>query len=368
MAMVAAVAAIAVVPWWALAASPAAAANSTQLSVTASGATTVGLTVFANVNLFGANHPGGNVTFRLFGPHDTACASPIFTSTVAVTGTSVNSGRWTTISAGTYRWEVSYGGDGANSPSGPTPCSQPTGAVVVGPASTSLTITATAPSGGGPLHATVALAGSQHPAGTVTFSLSPPGDTFCSKTVFTASVAVHGAGNYPSPGYPPTATGTYKWRASYSGDANNAAAPITACLTPGAAATVTSLVAPPAPPTTPARPSPSPAAANPAAATPAAATPAAATPTPAASTTAPSTPRATVARPAPGPTGTPSTSSPTGGDHPSNPKLALANATASHPGQIPWPPIVAVTAAAIAALAASLLARTAASRRTNRSM
>ncbi|MDQ1393631.1 MAG: hypothetical protein QOF30_2608, partial [Acidimicrobiaceae bacterium] len=52
-----------------------------QLSVTASGATTVGLTVFANVNISGTS-PTGNIEFRLFGPRDPACSAPIFTSNV----------------------------------------------------------------------------------------------------------------------------------------------------------------------------------------------------------------------------------------------------------------------------------------------
>ncbi|MDQ1366147.1 MAG: hypothetical protein QOE57_2189 [Acidimicrobiaceae bacterium] len=363
----AAAAAAAVASWSVLLAGPAAAASSTQLSVTASGATTVGLTVFANVNLFGGSHPGGNVTFRLFGPNDPSCRSAIFTSTVAVSGTSINSGRWTTTSAGTHRWEVSYSGDGANSPSGPTPCSQPSAAVIVTAASTSLAVTATAQSGGGPLHATAILGGTQHPTGTVTFLLSPPGDTFCSKTVFTASVAVHGAGSYPSPAFPPTATGTYKWRASYSGDTSNAAGPVTACLDPGAAATVTSVSAPQANPT--------PATAAHAAATPAPTAPAhTAAPAPATSTTTPPPPAGVIAGPTPPPTakqGAP-TSVPaptsTSNHQPSNPKLALADSAAHHSGQTPLAPVLAITAAAIVALAGSLLARTVAARRKNRAV
>jgi hypothetical protein len=246
---------LAVVGSWSVALS--AAAASPQLSVTASTSTIVGLQVFANVNLSGGSHPSGNLTFRLFGPNDPSCVSALFTSTVPVSGPSINSARYTATAAGTYRWEASYSGDGSNSPSGPTACAQPSAAVVVSRAVTSLAVTAAAPAGP-TVHATAALGGGYHPTGTVTFVLSPPGDTFCSKTVFSSTVAVNGDGSYSSPTYRPAATGTYKWRASYSGDANSAGGTITACLTPGAAVTVSSVSAPPPPPppaaTTPTRP------------------------------------------------------------------------------------------------------------------
>ncbi len=74
------------------------------LMVTASGNTTVGLQVFATVNLSGASNPTGTLTFRLFGPSDGACgAAPVFTSRVAVTGVSVTSDRYWATTAGTYR-------------------------------------------------------------------------------------------------------------------------------------------------------------------------------------------------------------------------------------------------------------------------
>ncbi len=210
-----------------------------QLSVTASGATTVGLTVFANVNISGTS-PTGTIEFRLFGPRDPACSAPIFTSNVPVDGTSINSARWTTNQAGTYRWTASYSGDGANAAAGPTSCSQASAAVMVQPANTFVGVTAAAPSAA-MIHASATIGG-YGPTGSVTFFLTPPGDTFCSGTpVFSSTVAVNGNASYASANFSPTATGTYKWRASYSGDANNFAASPTGCLDQNAAVTVTTV-------------------------------------------------------------------------------------------------------------------------------
>jgi hypothetical protein len=57
------------------------------------------------------------VTFRLYGPTDPACVSvPVFTSVVPLAGGSAQSGTYTPIAAGTYRWIATYDGDANNSP------------------------------------------------------------------------------------------------------------------------------------------------------------------------------------------------------------------------------------------------------------
>jgi hypothetical protein len=225
----------------ALGATPAAAANlslaTPQVMITASTNTIVGLQVFANVNLSGGANPTGTVTFRLFGPSDPNCTSAIFTSTVAA-GTSVNSDHFTTSQSGTYRWEASYSGDANNNPTPATACTNPSAAVVVSPQSVALSVTAQPPSGG-TVRASASLGGF-NPTGTVTFYLAGPTDTFCSAaSVFTTSVSVNGAGTYTSSPFTPTASGTYKWRAVYSGDQNNMGGTITACLDPNASVAVT---------------------------------------------------------------------------------------------------------------------------------
>lgn len=66
------------------------------------------------------------------------------------------------------------------------------------------------------------LSGGNNPTGSITFRLYAPGDTSCADAaIFTDSVAVAGNGDYASASYTSTATGTYRWIASYSGDANN---------------------------------------------------------------------------------------------------------------------------------------------------
>jgi hypothetical protein len=215
-----------------------------SLSITASGATTVGLQIFANSNLSGGSAPSGSLTFRLFAPGDTSCASSIFTSTVPVSGTSMNSAHYTTTAAGTYRWTSMYSGDANNDPFGPTACSDSGGSVIVGPANTGLSVSAPVPTGS-TIHAAATLGNGLNPTGTITFYLSGPGDTFCSQTMFTSTVAVQGNGVYTSGNYSATATGTYRWRASYSGDSNNMADPVTACLDQNDSVDVTSGSQPP---------------------------------------------------------------------------------------------------------------------------
>jgi hypothetical protein len=225
-----------------LAATPAAGANlslaTPQIMITASTSTMVGLQVFANVNLSGGANPTGTITFRLFGPSDPNCTSAIFVSTVAVAGTSVNSDHFTTSQAGTYRWQATYNGDANNNATPATACSNPSAAVVVSPQSVGLSVTAQPPAGGA-IRAAAAIGGF-NPTGTITFYLAGPADTFCSApSVFSTSVGVNGAGTYTSASFTPTASGTYKWRAVYSGDQNNMGGTITACLDPNASVTVT---------------------------------------------------------------------------------------------------------------------------------
>jgi hypothetical protein len=230
---------------WMLMLSPfsAAASGTPALSITGSGATTIGLQIFANSNLTGGSAPTGTISFRLYGPGDTGCSSAIFTSTVPVAGTSMNSAHYTTAAAGTYRWTSTYNGDANNNPVGPTSCSDPNAPVIVQGANTGLSVTAPAPTGG-TIHAAAVLGGGFNPGGSLSFFLSPPGDTFCSETIFTSTVAVAGNGTYASANYVPTVTGTYRWRASYSGDTNNKPAPITACLDQNDAVDVTSVSQP----------------------------------------------------------------------------------------------------------------------------
>jgi hypothetical protein len=101
---------------------------------------------------------------------------------------------------------------------------------VVAKARNVIKVTAAAPSGR-VLAASATLSG-YFPTGTMTFVLTGPNDVYCSgPPVFTSTVALVRTGTTAtaSTAFTATTPGTYKWRASYAGDANNRGASITAC-------------------------------------------------------------------------------------------------------------------------------------------
>jgi Ca2+-binding RTX toxin-like protein len=80
-------------------------------------------------------------------------------------------------------------------------------------------------------------------AGTVTFTLYGPNDPVCATAILTRSnrpmTLIAGTGSADSgSGFTPTAPGTYRWRAIYSGDANNTAVS-SACNAPNESTVVT---------------------------------------------------------------------------------------------------------------------------------
>jgi uncharacterized protein (DUF2147 family) len=212
---------------------PAAAATSLSLITTGSSNTTVGYQIFANLNLMNAGvTPTGLATFKLYSPTDPSCTWPIFTSTVAVASTSVNSSTFMTNQAGTYRWTASYGGDANYYAAGPTPCSSASADVVVAKSRNILKVAAQAPSGG--LLVTKATLSGYLPNGTITLYVTGPNDTYCAGApIFTTTITVNGAGTYTSAPFDPPVNGTYTWRASYGGDSDNQGASLTGCLYSG---------------------------------------------------------------------------------------------------------------------------------------
>ncbi len=75
---------------------------------------------------------------------------------------------------------------------------------------------------GQPVHDVAHLGGGVDPTGTITFKLYGPNDATCGRApVRSVTTPVSGDGDYPSPTITPTATGTYLWVASYSGDGSN---------------------------------------------------------------------------------------------------------------------------------------------------
>ncbi|HWF49165.1 MAG TPA: Ig-like domain-containing protein [Solirubrobacteraceae bacterium] len=172
----------------------------------------------------GANAPTGSVTFNAYGPNDPTCSNPpAFTSTTSLTGSGITtlSGSFTPTSVGTYRWTASYGGD-PNYLSAATACGDAGESVVVTKASPALATTASgAVAVGGTISDSAVLSGGVNPTGTITFNVYGPNDATCANAAAFTSGGVSGNGTYGSGNFTPTAPGTYRFVASYGGDANN---------------------------------------------------------------------------------------------------------------------------------------------------
>lgn len=195
------------------------------IATVASSSVLAGNTIYDAATLSAGVNPTGSITFYLYGPNDASCSTSIFSSTVAVSGNgNYVSGAFTAAAAGTYRWIASYSGDGSNSAVAGT-CNAASESVIVTVATPTIATTASASINlGATINDTATLAGGSAPTGFITFNLYGPGDATCSTTaVFTSMVAVNGNGNYASTSFTPVATGTYRWVASYGGDASNAA-------------------------------------------------------------------------------------------------------------------------------------------------
>jgi hypothetical protein len=186
--------------------------------------------VFANALLSGGDSPTGTVTFRLFGPDDDSCArSPVFTSTNPVTvvagARQATSDRTVMPASGVYHFVASYSGDSGNAPTGPTDCRDPNAAVGWAASSFAFSAHASGPAAVGAAvtdAATIAASSSPGPTGTMTFRVFGPDDARCaSSPAFTSAVPVRGNGTYTSAPFVPTVAGTYRWIASYSGDADD---------------------------------------------------------------------------------------------------------------------------------------------------
>ena len=227
--------------------------SSLTLSVAASPDVEIGGSVYGTATLAGGSRPTGEITFNLYGPDDPACSgTPAFTDTEAVSGNrSSQSAAFTPTEVGTYQWTASYGGDGRNGPA-QSAC---------GAANASVTVSAPPPTAsptlsskdfldvtvGEPIQDIATLANGSSPSGTITFQLYGPDDASCSGApAFTDTTIVSANGDYASAAYTPAEVGTYRWTASYSGDANNEAAE-SAC--DAAESSVTVSAPPPAPAT-----------------------------------------------------------------------------------------------------------------------
>ena len=96
---------------------------------------------------------------------------------------------------------------------------------------------------GGTIEDQAVLTGANSPTGTITFHLYAQSDTTCSTVLSTGTTTVNGNGSYASPVVTENTAGNYQWTATYSGDANNAAA-ADSCGQPAEQVAVSVVVAP----------------------------------------------------------------------------------------------------------------------------
>ncbi len=107
----------------------------------------------------------------------------------------------------------------ANNEANAGACGDSNQSVEVAKASPALSHPATV---GEPIGDTATLAGAYAPGGQITFSLHGPGDRDCTAPpVFSDTKPVSANGPHSSESFTPKEAGTYRWVASYSGDANN---------------------------------------------------------------------------------------------------------------------------------------------------
>ncbi len=209
----------------------------------------VGQSIQDTATLSGGDTPTGTITWKLYGPNDGACSSPIRTFTTdngVVNGDGqYTSPSFTTTSTGNYHWVASYSGDTNNNPVAGS-CGDPGETSTVTPQTPTLTTNAINGTVGSPIHDTATLTGGLNPTGTITWNVyNNDTDAGCTTPLNTSafSATVTGDGTYTSPNFTPTTAGHYEWVATYSGDGNNVKL-TSSCSDPNELSTVTNNPAP----------------------------------------------------------------------------------------------------------------------------
>jgi hypothetical protein len=199
---------------------PAQALVTPNLATFASGTVAVGGSITDTALLGAGASPTGTIIFTIYGPGDTKCAStPVFTSPPVKVAVPTVSPAFTPTAPGTYQLTAAYSGDTNNSPVTGT-CGAIGEAVLVTQATPTLKTAAGAVTAAGTISDQAVLTGGFQPGGTVTFAAYGPNDATCAAgAVFTATAAA--STSVISAPFRPAAGGTYRWIASYSGDANN---------------------------------------------------------------------------------------------------------------------------------------------------
>jgi hypothetical protein len=197
-----------------------------KVSTKAVSPVTVGEKIKDTATLSGLVNPTGEgtVTFKLYS--DSKCETkPVFESTSAgiKANGNVESGEFTTTATGSYFWVASFSGDKNNEPAA-TKCGDSGETSVVEKASPKVTTSAVSPvTVGEKIKDTATISGLVSPTGEGTITFKLYSDSKCeTKPLFeSTSAGIKANGSVESGEFTTTATGSYFWVASFSGDANN---------------------------------------------------------------------------------------------------------------------------------------------------
>jgi hypothetical protein len=180
---------------------------------------TVGGTVHDSATLTGATaNAGGTVTYKVYTNATCDSSDPIDAGAKTVTnGVVPDSDPVTFNTAGDYYWQAVYSGD-ANNTAATSLCTSEH--LVVSKQNTAMTTAQNLiPNDDANLSGATSTAG-----GTITFELFTPNAATCSGTpAYTQTVNVSGPGTYSTTNttFIASTEGTWRWKVSYSGDANN---------------------------------------------------------------------------------------------------------------------------------------------------
>jgi len=190
------------------------------LRVAVDGSREVGSTLHMTSSLQGGDAPSGTLDVALFGPSDPTCGEPLLSQILPVAGGRAPSIDYVPLAAGTYRLEASYSGDARNLPTDRF-CDDPAVEIAVERAAPALSLTTSAPAPvGSPLAATAHIAGGADPSGIVRFVLFPPSGGCAGPEVAVVRARLDGR-TASSGSFATRIAGTYRFVASYEGDARN---------------------------------------------------------------------------------------------------------------------------------------------------
>ncbi len=186
---------------------------SPTLTAQASSTVAAGGQISDTATLAGGSLPTGSITYKLFGPNNSACTgTPIFTSTISsVSGNGdYVSPPFTTSAVGTYNWVVTYSGD-ANNVGATVACGAANSSVVTAATTQTTLVSSLNPAIVGQAITFTATVAGANPTGTVTFMDG-------SGTLGTGALA---AGGTATLAISSLTAASHSVTAVYSGDANN---------------------------------------------------------------------------------------------------------------------------------------------------